>query len=76
MDPETTTIHEQSANLNGMSTRTKIVKTSDPRPFTGPVSRAENPAAHGNIEVTETRADGKTRHVLINGRHREEGPWR
>lgn len=36
----------------------------------------ENPAAHGNIVVTEEEADeGRQRLVAVNGNHREVGPW-
>lgn len=49
------------------------------RCYTGSVARHpytdENPAAHGNIEVTEERSDGWRRRVNINQGHREEGPW-
>lgn len=48
--------------------------------FAGPVAQPpytdENPAAHGNIGVTEEcRTCGSRRAVLINGRHAEVGPW-
>jgi hypothetical protein len=37
---------------------------------------ASNPAAHGNIEVTEECARcGAQRRTLINGRHEEHGPF-
>lgn len=43
--------------------------------FTGPVSRDENPAAHGGICRLERRGD-RLRRVNINGPHREYGePW-
>ena len=45
------------------------------RPYTGPVTRDENPAAHGCIRLTEACACGATREVNVNGRHREEGAW-
>lgn len=36
----------------------------------------ENPAAHGNIVVTEEESsEGRQRSVAINGAHREVGPW-
>jgi hypothetical protein len=60
-------------------------KTSEPRCFTGPVAGGfsigsgdpseYNPAAHGNIEVTETCRCGAERRVLINQLHHEYGPW-
>lgn len=57
------------------------ITLSDPRGFRGPVAEQRpgseyNPAAHGNIEVTETcRSCKAARRVLINGRHRELGGW-
>lgn len=54
---------------------------SEPKAFGGPVAEARagsvyNPAAHGNIEVTETcSACSATRRALINGCHREVGGW-
>jgi hypothetical protein len=54
----------------------KIIRTSDPRPFAGPVRGTDqNPMAHGNIQVTEYAEDGRHRNVNVNGCHREEGPW-
>lgn len=49
-------------------------------PFSGPVSEQRpgshyNPAAHGNIQVTETCRCGAQRHTLINGIHREHSGW-
>ena len=47
------------------------------REFTRPVSRHENPSAHGSIEVRERcHRCNRERQVLINGSHREVGPWR
>ena len=43
--------------------------------FFGPVSRDENPAAHGGITEHQTCACGSTRSVNINGRHVECGAW-
>lgn len=44
--------------------------------FAGPVSRRENPAAHGGICETETCGRcGATRAANVNGRHIEQGPW-
>ena len=48
---------------------------SDERTFMGPVSQPENPAAHGNITVTEHCHCGATRNVNINQHHYEYGVW-
>lgn len=52
---------------------------SKPTCYMGPVARPpytdENPAAHGNIQVTETCRCGAERKVLINGPHMEYSPW-
>ena len=46
------------------------------RPFSGPVSRDEVRAAHGNITVTETCVACRGRRdVNLNGSHEEAGPW-
>lgn len=52
-----------------------LVGQSGARPFSGPVAREPNPSAHGNVVATELCRCGATRHVAINGAHREEGPW-
>lgn len=47
------------------------------REFTRPVSRHENTSAHGSIEMRERcHSCNRERRVLINGSHREVGPWR
>lgn len=43
--------------------------------FCGPVSREENPAAHGNITRVERCRCGAERCININGRHIEQGEW-
>ena len=44
--------------------------------FSGPVSRNENPAAHGCISLDEECcACGARRARLVNGRHEEIGDW-
>jgi len=43
--------------------------------FTGPVSRDENRAAHGNICETETCRCGAERSTNINQHHVERGIW-
>lgn len=49
-----------------------------PQPFMGPVNHREpNRAAHGGVRKTqECVRCGSFRHILINGIHREYGPWR
>jgi len=54
------------------------IRTSAPKPFRGPVAgwpAAENVAAHGNVEITETCSCGLVRECLVNGPHTEDGPW-
>ena len=53
-------------------------KHTTTRGYTGPVATdpaKQNPAAHGNIEDTETCACGAVRKVLINGKHVERSEW-
>lgn len=50
-------------------------ETTTDRPFSGPVSRFENPAAHGNICRHERCRCGATRRTNINGAWREAGEW-
>lgn len=50
-------------------------KSTDTRPYFGPVSASENPAAHGGVCLIKTCACGATQHVNCNGLHREHGPW-
>lgn len=45
------------------------------RAFSGPVSRDENRAAHGNVCENQRCSCGAERHVNVNGLHREEGEW-
>ena len=52
--------------------RTALVET---RPFSGPVSKYVNEAAHGNVTEEHTCTCGATRKVNVNGRHIERGPW-
>lgn len=50
--------------------------TTTTRPFTGPVSRRENPAAHGGCcYVTVCGACGAERRTNVNGNHSEAGSW-
>lgn len=44
-------------------------------PFTGPVSRDENRAAHGNVTLLLTCSCSSCRAVNVNGIHREDGEW-
>ena len=46
-------------------------------PFTGPVTcyAHQNRQAHGGICRIETCSCGVSRHVNVNGRHREIGAW-
>lgn len=43
--------------------------------ISGPVSRDENRAAHGNVCVHESCACGAVRHTNINVAHFEQGAW-
>jgi hypothetical protein len=53
-----------------------VVFRSDTHAFSAPISGAEyNPAAHGNVKITEHCRCGAVRHCNINGRHEEQGPW-
>jgi len=45
------------------------------RPFSGPVSKYENRAAHGGTCEEHTCRCGATRRVNVNGRHIERGEW-
>lgn len=45
------------------------------RSFSGPVSRRETPAAHGNVTEHQVCRCGARRRVNLNGGHREAGPW-
>ena len=45
-------------------------------PFSWPVSRDENRAAHGNICRIERCACGAIRRTNINGQHAERGEWK
>ena len=45
------------------------------RGYRGPVSRDENPAAHGCIEVLDECHCGAQRRRNVNGWHEEAGPW-
>jgi hypothetical protein len=44
-------------------------------PYSGPVSRDENRAAHGGVRVEVEREDGARRFENINGKHVEVGSW-
>lgn len=45
------------------------------RCFTGPVSRDENPAAHGCVTIEYRCACGAIRECNHNGMHAEMGDW-
>lgn len=45
------------------------------RGFSGPVTRDENPRAHGNVCEIERCSCGAERRVNVNGMHVEEGDW-
>jgi hypothetical protein len=50
--------------------------TSYDKCYSGPVSRDENPMAHGGICTVETcQRCGATRKTNVNGNHIEEGLW-
>lgn len=51
------------------------VETSRTSCFSGPVSRDENPSAHGGITEHQTCSCGATRRININGGHVEKGHW-
>lgn len=57
-----------------MKHRHKTIETTD-RPYTGPVSRTENRAAHGGICRVDRCECGAERRVNVNGVHREIGTW-
>lgn len=44
-------------------------------PFSGAVSRSQNPAAHDGVCIVKTCACGATQRINCNGMHREHGPW-
>ena len=52
-----------------------LAETETVRGYTGPVSRGENLAAHGGIEIRETCRCGAARSRLVNGLHTETGAW-
>ena len=52
------------------------MKIDSLRCFAGPVSRDENPMAHGGTTETEYCRCGAVRDVNRNGCHAEIGPWR
>ena len=55
--------------------RHRTVRT-DVRCYSGPITGAEpNPAAHGNVRVTQHCACGAVRRANVNGCHVEAGPW-
>ena len=68
----------KNTNMNNTNTM-KIHKhkpaTESIRCFTAPVAYPENPAAHGNICISQTCSCGATRRINKNGRHIERGPW-
>ena len=46
------------------------------RPYRHPVvRRKQNRAAHGNVTRIDRCECGAERHVNVNGKHRERGPW-
>lgn len=53
----------------------RVASTGPDRCFSGPVSRDENRAAHGNISYDERCRCGAVRSVNVNGLHVETGPW-
>lgn len=48
---------------------------SDTRPYSGPVSDRQNPAAHGNVCVVAYCRCGAWRSTNQNQGHTERGPW-
>jgi hypothetical protein len=56
-------------NCQHTETSTRIM------PFFGPVSRDENPSAHGGVCIVETCACGSMRKMNLNNGHREAGSW-
>lgn len=66
--------------MKKMSCKHKNTHSGEAWCFTGSVAvypyTDENPAAHGNVGVTETCTEcGAERDVLVNGRHVEYSPW-
>jgi len=45
------------------------------RSFSGPVSKAENPRAHGGVCYVDTCRCGATRARNVNGNQVEKGDW-
>lgn len=58
-----------------MTTHRHHAVESYDRCFTGPVTRKENRAAHGNICTTDVCACGAERKTNLNGCHTECSGW-
>lgn len=56
--------------------RHEVERSVGPLPYFDSVAREPNRAAHGGVRWRERCRCGAERHVLQNGRHVEEGPWR
>lgn len=64
---------ERLARIAGCREHRAVGSTE--RCYSGPVSRDENRAAHGNICIVEKCACGATRATNVNGVHFEQGVW-
>ena len=58
-----------------MSHRHQADRCRDNLPYQGPVSRDQNPAAHGDRRVVQDCRCGMQRQINYNGPHEEVGPW-
>ena len=54
----------------------EVARETGPYPYSGPVARDENRAAHGNVRFEGHCSCGHVRSRLVNGRHEEVGLWR
>lgn len=62
------------AKLRG-STHTHRPKVTDVKPFNGPVSDRQTPAAHGGVCVVDVCRCGAVRKTNVNQWYRERGKW-
>jgi hypothetical protein len=60
-----------------MTTSCKHKNTKElTRPFAGPVSKKQNPRAHGGVCYVDRCLDcGAERRTNVNGNHAEQGKW-
>lgn len=58
-----------------MSKHKHRTKREQIRPFFGPVSDRQNPAAHGNVTMRAICTCGAIKDTNVNGQHIERGHW-